>query len=337
MLDLAKSLTSSLTTQLEDQARKIEELKLSHEDIQESVKALQSDGNQCSSHIQGSEAKFATLAHRVFQLEERANLDEVLYVFNTMVCNASISVLRGEIQAMKRQSKLGQETVDMVEEDDSMAAMDTIIGETNAILAESQAQVTNMQAQLKDVQSQMSRMREEFEQSMADLKRNFSKTSPEYGSPQNQTFDGPEISDNPPLETLLQRQEALETRMNALENLFFNQALEVTEKGPQKRANIDESEETQEMEQKEVEDTTESNKFQHLDLSALSRELLGLGERMKGIKDSIGVMNLPQTEAPSSRPCRAQDSARHMPGLDEWCRNSCSTGECPNNLCVCDS
>ncbi|XP_059085886.1 uncharacterized protein LOC131882677 isoform X1 [Tigriopus californicus] len=142
--------------------------------------------------------------------------------------------------------------------------------------------------------------------------------------------------------------------MNALENLIFNQALEVTEEAPQKGATSEENDEPAELAERaerglkdydeviaEVPVPTEENKFQHLDLSGLSQKLLNLGDRMKSLKDSIGVMNLPQGEATPLRPspsprCRAQDSARDMPGLDDWCRDNCSTGNCPNNLCVCD-
>eukprot|EP00095_Tigriopus_kingsejongensis_P008734 maker-scaffold683_size112676-snap-gene-0.14 protein:Tk08734 transcript:maker-scaffold683_size112676-snap-gene-0.14-mRNA-1 annotation:"pkd domain protein" len=227
LMTLTQTLTSSLTNRLDDQNSMIQSLQETQKHIQQDITELQSVSNFVDSHVESSDSKIATLAHRVFQLEERSNLDEVIYVFNTLICNASIAVLRDEIEDLKRLVNPGPdlnevEGLNPEADQGSMIMIDTIIGETNYLLSAINVKVATLKAQLEQTVDELKTFSTEFKEALEPNKK--SLTSLEQRLDNLEESSVPSPSEDFTID-MTERQSALEARMNALEDLFFQKAI----------------------------------------------------------------------------------------------------------------
>merc|ERR1711892_1086265 len=97
-------------------------------DYTEAVEKIEADFNEMKNGGKGSDEKYAKLEIDVKALQDRRNLDEMLWKFNTQVCNASIEVVKQDIDT--KIAELKSDQIVQTNEDKQTVSEELFIGES---------------------------------------------------------------------------------------------------------------------------------------------------------------------------------------------------------------
>jgi len=97
LINLAKTLSSSLQRAMTANNQKIESILDDQQEVMAAVEKIETEVNKMKKGDKNFDENFAKLESDVQDLKDRRNLDEMLWNFNTQVCNASIEMVKQEI------------------------------------------------------------------------------------------------------------------------------------------------------------------------------------------------------------------------------------------------
>lgn len=97
LINLAKTLSSSLQKAMTANNQKIESILDDQQEVMAAVEKIETEVNKMTKGDKYFEESFVKLESDVQYLKDRRNLDEMLWNFNTQVCNASIEMVKQEI------------------------------------------------------------------------------------------------------------------------------------------------------------------------------------------------------------------------------------------------
>jgi len=128
LITLAKTLSTSLQKAMTANNLKIENILGDQQQVMAAVEKIEADFNEMKNGGKGSDEKYAKLETDVKALQDRRNLDEMLWKFNTQVCNASIEVVKQDIDT--KIAELKSEQIVQTNEDKRTVSDELFIGES---------------------------------------------------------------------------------------------------------------------------------------------------------------------------------------------------------------
>eukprot|EP00092_Neocalanus_flemingeri_P019571 GFUD01021203.1.p1 GENE.GFUD01021203.1~~GFUD01021203.1.p1 ORF type:complete len:595 (+),score=159.31 GFUD01021203.1:56-1840(+) len=213
LINLAKTLSSSLQKVMTANNQKIENILGDQQEVMAAVETIENDVNEMKKTSKNYDENYEKLETEVNSLTNRRELDELLWKFNTQVCNASIEVLRQDMDTRIAELK-SKEIVRENEKQESLSKSlflgesfdsDDIFKEFENALAEYELQ----DEELEDTKSEkltntevtdpVGNLVAETNKFLIDLDSKYSNLSDQITSLQNITME-PQLTVDPELE-----------------------------------------------------------------------------------------------------------------------------------------
>lgn len=128
LINLAKTLSSSLQKAMTANNQKIENILGDQQEVMAAVEKIEAEVHEIKKSGLTSDKSFIRLKDDVKALKERRNLDEMLWKFNTQVCNASIKMIKQEIDT--KLSEFKSDKIVITNENKKTLSEESFLGES---------------------------------------------------------------------------------------------------------------------------------------------------------------------------------------------------------------